>query len=275
MHFTAQQPVQKGDILVSLDDRQEKLALRLAQVQRKDAKSLLDRFEKAVKEGAVPQSEVDTARADYEAAQVAVEQAQLAIEDRKIIAPFDGLVGIPNVDPGDRVTTSTLITGVDARDILHIDFEVPEALVGALRHAQAEQEKVTVSTPAYPTEQFEAYIFAQESRVDPQKRTMIARAALENSQDRFRPGMSFNVEWKIAGEEYAVIPEIALQWGAKGAYIWLIRDAKAAKVPVEVIARKGGNVFLAGAIESQESVVVEGVQRMREGLSVNQIQAGP
>lgn len=266
--FKAQQQVKKSDVLVQLDDREEALAVKLVKVQLKDAQRLLDRYELAVKEGGVPESEVDVARAEFEAAQVALEQANLALEERKIKAPFDGVVGIPNVDPGDRVATDTLITGLDARDILYVDFEVPEALAGALQNTEEENRKITATTPAHPSLNFSGHISAQESRVDPQRRTLMVRASIDNSDDLLRPGMSFETRWDIPGNDYATVPEISVQWGRDGSYIWLIRYGVAEKVMATVIARKAGRVLLDGDIKDGEVVVIEGLQRLRSGQKV-------
>jgi len=271
--FEAEQHVQKGDLLVQLDDREEKLAVRLAQVKLKDAKSLLARFEQAGKQGAVPQSEVDTARADFQSAQVALEQAQLALKDRQITAPFSGIVGIPNIDPGDRVTTQTLITGLDARDMLYIDFTVPEALAGALRAAQMKEQRITATTPSYPDRNFQGYITAQESRINTAQRTLMARANIDNDNDLLRPGMSFTTRWEIPGDSFATVPEISLQWGRDGSYVWIIRDRKAVQVPARVVARKAGRVLLDGEIREGEQIVVEGVQRLRPNISVEILRA--
>ncbi len=266
--FEAEQHVEKGTVLVQLDDREEQLALKLAEVELKDARSLLDRYEKAVKQGAVPESEVDAARATFEAAEVAVEQAQLSIEERQIKAPFDGIVGIPNIDPGDRVTSSTLITGLDDRNVLYVDFEVPEALAGALREAQKNNQKISAKTPSFPNKQFEAHIAAQESRVNSERRTVMARANINNEQDLLRPGMSFTTRWEIAGGKYPTVPEISLQWGREGSFIWLIEDNKARKVMASVVARRAGQVLLDVDIQNGAQVVVEGLQRIRPNATV-------
>lgn len=271
--FEAQQEVKEGDILVQLDDREEDLAVRLAEVQLKDAQSLLDRYELAVKEGGVPESEVDAARADFEGAQVALEQAKLALEERQIKAPFDGIVGIPNIDAGDRIGADTMITGLDARDILFVDFEVPEALAGALRNAQTQEQKITATTPAYLSLSFSGYISAQESRVDPVRRTLLARASIDNGDDLLRPGMSFETRWEIPGEDYATVPEISVQWGRDGSFIWLIRDGVAEKTPATVISRKAGRVLLDGEIKAGDLVVIEGVQRLRPDQEVEVVGA--
>ena len=267
--FEAQQKVAQGDILVQLDDREERLALKLAGVQLKDARGLLNRYEKAVKEGAVPESEVDAARADFEAAEVALDQAQLALEERQIKAPFAGYVGIPNVDPGDRVSSSTLITGLDDRSVLHIDFEVPEALAGALEKAQTDRHAITATTPAFPGQVFSGYISARESRVNPQRRTIMARANIENTEDLLRPGMSFKTKWQISGDQYPTVPEISVQWGRDGSFVWIVRDDMATRVPVRVIARKAGLVLIEGDLKAGEPVVIEGVQRLRPQQPVN------
>jgi membrane fusion protein, multidrug efflux system len=262
--FKAQDSVSKGDVLVQLDDREEDLALKLAEVKLKDAKRLLDRYEQAVKEGAVPQSEVDSARADVDSAQVALEQAKLALEERKVIAPFSGVVGIPRIDPGDRVTTGTFITGLDDRKIIYVDFEVPEKLVGSL----SEENTITATTSAYPEKSFTGRVTALESRVDSESRTVMVRASIDNTEDLLRPGMSFTTRLELMGNDYPTVPEIALQWSSEGSYVWIIREGKAQKIITQVISRTAGRVLLEADISDGEPVVVEGLERLEQGMRV-------
>lgn len=264
VYFKAGDRVEKGEVLVQLDDREEKLAVRLAEVKLKDSRSLLNRYEQAVKEGAVPESEVDSARADVESARVALDQAKLSLKHRKVIAPFAGIVGISRVDPGDRIDTDTMITGLDDREIIYVDFEVPEALAGALQ----EDQTVTATTPAYPGMTFSGHISALESRIDPERRTIMARASIENSNDMLRPGMSFTTRWETKGSQYPTVPEIALQWGKEGSFVWIVRGGKAEKVPTSVVARTAGKVLLKADIAEGEPVVVEGLERVDEGSRI-------
>ncbi len=259
IYFKAGDRVQKGDLLVQLDDREEQLAVKRAEVELKESKSLLTRYEMAVKDGAVPESEVDSARAAVDVAEVRLDQAQLALQERKIIAPISGVVGIPRVDPGDRVNTDTLITGLDNRSILHVDFDVPEELAGVLRN----QQTVTAQTPAFPERIFTGQIEALESRIDPDTRTIMVRAKIDNQDDVLRPGMSFATRLEIKGAEYPTIPEISLQWGREGSFVWIIRDNIAHKIPVRVVARTAGNVLVEGDIHENELIVVEGLQRLQ------------
>ncbi|MBZ0255471.1 efflux RND transporter periplasmic adaptor subunit [bacterium] len=264
INFKAGDKVKKDSILVQLDDREEQLAVQLAEVKLKDAKSLLERYELAVKDGAVPESDVDSAKAAVDVAEVMLGQAKLAVEERKLRAPFDGVVGIPRVDPGERVTTNTFITGIDDRSILHVDFEVPEALAVELK----KENTITATTPAYPNRTYSGTISALESRIDPQKRTIMTRAQIINDDDSLRPGMSFMTRLEIKGKDYPTVPEISLQWGRDGSFVWLIRNNIANRIPVRVIARTAGDVLVDCEADDSDQVVVEGLQRLQPGKQV-------
>lgn len=272
VNFKAQDRVTSGDVLLKLDDRDEILAVRMAEVELEDARSLLDRYEQAVQAGGVPQSEVDSARAAFEGAQVAADQARLQLEKRSIKAPFGGVVGIPRVDPGDRVDPQMLLTTLDDRSILHVDYEVPEALAGALQDDS--NRSVTATTPAFPDQTFKGDITAQESRIDPLRRTLMVRASIENPGDTLRPGMSFHTRWEVSGPEYPTVPEIALQWGRDGSYVWIIRDGIAHRIMARVRARSSGRVLVEGDIQADERVVVEGLQRLRPEARVEMLDGG-
>lgn len=270
--FKPQQKVRKGELLVQQDDREEQLALRLAEVQLKNTKSLLDRYKQAVGKGAVPQTQVDSAQADYEAAQVAVDQAKLAISNHQIRAPFAGVVGITDIDPGQRIGPGVLITGVDSREIIYVDFEVPEALVGQLDAGNMDQIKVVATTPSVPGREFKARVVALDSRLNVEKRSLRLRANIDNPDDVLRPGMSFAIQMAVKGQMLASVPEIALQWDREGSYVWMIRDGKADRENVRVADRRQGRVFLDGNIKEGETVVVEGGLRLAEGVAVELVE---
>lgn len=269
--FKPQQKVKRGQLLVQQDDREEQLALRLAQVQLINTQSLLDRYKQAVEKGAVPQTQVDSAQAELDAAKVAVDQAQLAISNHQIRAPFDGVVGITDIDPGQRIAPGVLITGVDSREVMYVDFEVPEAIVGQLDASSMKQIEVKASTPAVPGRQFNAEVVALDSRLNVEKRTLRVRANIPNPDDLLRPGMSFSVQMAVKGQMLPAVPEIALQWDREGSYVWLIRDGKADRENVRVADRRQGRVFLVGNVREGETVVVEGGLRLAEGIAVEQV----
>lgn len=271
--FKAQDKVKKGQLLVQQDDRQQQLALRLAKVQMENTKSLLERYQQAVAKGAVPQSQVDSAQAEFDAARLAVEQAELDIELRQVRAPFDGVVGISKVDPGQRIAPGVLITGVDDRRVMYIDFEVPEALVPTLKSASEGGVSLRARTVAVANRTYEAKVTEIDNRLDPLKRTLLVRAEIDNQDDLIRPGMSFVMTLDVPGEQLPTVPELALQWDRQGAYVWKLEDSVARRIDLQVIERRDGQVFVSGELRNGDVVVVEGGRRVSNGERVQIVEA--
>ena len=263
--FEPGQYVYAGDVLVRLDSRKERLAVEQAALQLEEAERLYDRYQRSAASGAVVPTVLDAARTAAGLARVELGRAQIALQDRTITAPFDGFVGSTDIDRGDRVTPDTLVTTLDDRSQLFISFDIPEIFIGELRPGDA----VALETWGAAGPRVTGEIVDIGSRIDPQTRTFAVRAKVTNTDDRLRPGMSFRVGVDLEGEMYAVIAETGLQWGTEGAYVWSIDDGKAVRKPVRIIERREGRVLVDGDLASGDIVVVEGVQRMREGIDVN------
>ena len=264
IRFEPGQFVRQGDVLVELDGREEQLAVNLARVKLEDAERLYQRYLRSADSGAVLPTTLDTAKSAVETARLELEQAKIELADRTIEAVFDGHVGVSEVDPGDRVGPETMITTLDDRSSLLVNFEVPEAYIGEFRVG----ETVRLETWSKSMPPFEGEVVDIGSRIDPRNRTFVARARVDNTDDFLRPGMSFRVTADVEGERYAVVAETAVLWGADGAYVWALVDGKARRTPVSVVQRREGRVLIDGSLDAGGIVVVEGTQRMRDGIDV-------
>lgn len=265
VNFEPGQTVRAGDVLVELDGREQELAVRAARLRLEDAERLYDRYQRSADSGAVLPTTLDAARTAVETARVELERALLALEDRSIEAVFDGHVGATEIDLGDRIGPDTLITTLDDRSSLLVSFDIPEAFIGELRVG----DSVRLETWSTSLPEIMGEIVDIGSRVDPQNRTFVARARVANADDTLRPGMSFRVNADLQGERYAAIPETGVQWGIGGAYVWSIVDGTATRVQVQVIQRREGRVLVDGDFDGSDLVVVEGSQRMRDGVAVS------
>ena len=265
VNFKPGQAVKLGDVLLQLDAKKEKLAVRLAELHLEDAERLYDRYERSAGGGAVLPTALDAARTAAETARVELEKARIALADRTIEAVFDGYVGISEVDPGDRVDTNTLITTLDDRSSLFVSFDVPEALIGELSVG----DDVQLKARSDKNSDVAGVVVDIDSRIDPQSRTFVARARVDNDLDLLRPGMSFKVRIDLLGNLNAVVSETGLQWGADGAYVWTVVDGSATRVPVQIVQRREGRVLIDGDLGDGAIIVVEGTQRMRDGIAVS------
>lgn len=268
--FRPGQSVRAGQVLVRLVDRTERLAADLASARVDAAKALAARYEGTRGTGAVPESVVDEARAALRAAGIELAQAREAVADRVVRAPFAGVVGLATVERGDRVTPETALTTLDDRRVLFIDFEVPEAYLARVKPGQ----DVTAENPAYPGRKFNGVVAQIDSRIDPVSRNVRMRAAVPNADDVLRSGMSFQVQLGLSGPARVSVPELALQWDRDGSFVWVVREGRSARVAARPVRRAAGRVLLDGELKPGESVVVEGVQRLRAGMAVRVVGDG-
>jgi membrane fusion protein (multidrug efflux system) len=179
-----------------------------------------------------------------------------------VTAPFDGYVGITEVDVGDRIETTTQITTLDDRSSLLVSFDVPEAFVRRMNIGDPSRIEVWSAGPP----RAEGRVVDLGSRVDPVSRAFVARAEVPNPDDMLRPGMSFRVQLDLINGAFPVVPELAVQWGADGAYVWSVEDGRARRVRCAGAARPAR--CWSRERWANDQVVAEGVQSMREGVGV-------
>lgn len=268
--FVPGQYVEEGQIILELDARRQDAAVRRAKIELADAERNLTRLEKSKNNGAVTLSELDDARTVKELAEVNLLSAQVELEDRTVRAPFAGILGLTDIQVGDRISTSTLITSLDDRSELFVNFTVPESSLRSVRgDGTLDQENELV---LHPWTDREASIIARlaqiDSRIDGLDRTIKVRAIFTNSNDTYLPGMSFRVNLSIQGQEYAAVPESGLSWGASGAFVWISDQGKAKRVAVQIKQRLRGKVLVEGDLNRGELLITEGISRLREGQAV-------
>lgn len=263
--FKSGDSVREGDLLLTLDKEDEELALELAKLQLQDTRQRLARYEQAAPSRAVSATEVDQARNALSVAQIELSQAELAYTKRMILAPFDGVIGRSQVDAGERVTESSVIATLDDASNLNVDFNIPESFAYAVQEGQ----QVVAQTWALPGEEFTGKIRSIENRIDRETRTLQVRAQLPNKQGRLRTGMSFVIELFLSGELYPAVPAVAVQWDREAAYVWLVHDGVAERQTVEVLKRANGWALLSGQLSREDQVVIEGIQSLRGGMSVD------
>lgn len=265
VNFVAGQKVIADDVLVELDQRKEQLALELAEFRLTEARNLYNRYLRSAETGATLPTILEAAKTALEAARIEVSQATIALQDRNVKAPFTGFAGLTDIDAGDRVQPDSIITSLDDRESLLVSFDLPELLIGRV----AQGDAVKLLTWSVNAEPYTGTLIDLDSRINPESRTFVARALIQNQDDRLRPGMSFRVTLDIVGDPYPTMPEIAVQWGADGAYIWTVEEGKAQRNAVNIVQRKQGQVLVEADLSPDAIIITEGIHRLRPGLPVS------
>lgn len=260
VHFKPGDWVKAGDILLELDARRQQVALERAKIMLTDAQRTVERLTESRRQGAIAQSQLDDAITLRDIARVEVSQARIELEDRRIVAPFDGVMGLTDIEVGDRINLQTAIASIDSRKELFVHFQAPEDALNMLRA----DSSLTLRPWNNPSQTIPAALSQIDSRIDPQSRTVRVRAIIDNSEDKHRPGMSFRVNLEIKGDRYAVVPESALLWGETGAYIWIAKNKQAKRVDVQIKQRLKGYILVAADLSPEDLLIIEGVQSLRE-----------
>ena len=177
MGFTDGGRIRKGDTVVQLDDVLQRAEVRQSDAQVQIARANLKRNQELVAQSFIAQRVVDESTAN-----VAVVEAQLALscarlERMRVIAPFDGTVGIRNINIGDYVKDGADLVNIEDLSTMYVDFKLPERFQGKLRKDQP----VDLQLDAMPGRTFKAKVEAIDPQIDANGRSISVRAVLPNT----------------------------------------------------------------------------------------------
>lgn len=253
-----------GDVLLTLDDTDQELAVKIAQAQLDESNRVFERGETLRNSGNTALARLQELRTAAEVARLELERAKEALNDRVLRAPFDGISGIAEVEVGAWVDTQTDIASYDDRSLILVQFELPETFLPRVKEGMS----VTATTASVPGKKFQGMVSAIDSRITASSRTTRVRVSVPNPDDRLRPGASFTIKLDVPGERFAKVPELSLQFTRGELYVWRVRDGKAEQVAVSMVRRSAGTVLVDGELSQGDQIVVEGTQRLELGQPV-------
>lgn len=262
--FSTGELVEKDEPLMRLDDREEQIEVEKAQIRIQQLRDQLDRFERLQQTQAVSIVQVEEARANLASAAAELRGAELELERRTLRAPFSGHMGLAQISVGDRVTATSPVANIDDRATILVRYSIPERYAGRTLPGS----RASATTVSFGSRVFEGTVAEIDSRIDPQTRTLTVRAAIDNTDDILRPGMAFLVETVFDGEIYSAVPLLSLQWDRNGSYVWQVVDSRVKRTDVAIIERGSETALVSGALTTSDRVVLEGVQRLRDGAEV-------
>lgn len=267
--FSSGQTVKQGDVLIRLDDSVDVAALDALRAERKLSKIKFNRARDLLKKNVTSKSEYDEAQALYEVSDARVKQQQAIVQRKTIRAPFAGLVGIREIDPGQYVEAGQAIVELQALDPIYVDFTLAERYLLQIKTGQV----VNVKMDAITGEIFSGEVSAINPGIDTGTRTLKVRATLANPDGVLRPGMFADVE-TITGEPAPVltVPRTAISFNTYGNFVFVINaDAKDAlsvkRTPVTTGEERDGRVVIEG-LPAGTQLVRTGLIKLQDGMAV-------
>ncbi|MGW8271492.1 MAG: efflux RND transporter periplasmic adaptor subunit [Burkholderiales bacterium] len=263
--FAEGQRVQRGDLLVALDDAEYRALVASAAAQAKLDAQRLARAEDLYKKKFISSQALDEQRSNYVRSLAKQHEDEAKLAKTVVTAPFAGIAGLRQVSEGAFVAAGTDIARLDKIDVIKLDFRVPETYLARLATGQP----LRVVVDSYPDAEFSGQIYAIEPAIDEQTRTVLVRARVGNPELRLRPGMFARVNLQLGVREQAVwIPEEAIVPRGRDSFVFRVVDGKAQEVRVRTGARKVGEVEVLDGVAAGDLVVTEGNHRLRPGAAV-------
>lgn len=236
----------------------------------KEQEAELNRTKILVQNGAVPGSQLDTARAKYEGARALLAKARELAGDYSLEAPWDGVVSKVLVKDGDFVAPRAPLVEMYDPHSLVIRLAVPESQATEVFKGTP----ATVQLDAYPGKGFEGKVSLVYPDLDTRMRTRTAEVKLVTPVAMI-PGMFARLKLTLQTQAEAVtLPGDAVLVqpnGEKMAYV--IRDGKVQRRVVQTGLEAGGKVQIISGIQPGEAVVVSGNEKLKDGMAVK-VQGG-
>lgn len=273
--FSDGQRVRKGQLLIQLDDVLQQAELSQAQAQVSIARANLKRNQELVAEKFVAQRVVEESQAALQVAEAQLALAQARLKRMRIVAPFDGTLGLRNVNLGDYVKDGADLVNLEDTSSLYVDFRLPERYQAKLSVGQA----VKVELDALPGQTFHAKVQALDPLLDANGRSVAVRSVLTVPPGSpVRPGMFARTTTVFAmNDEALVIPEEAIVPQGGKQFVFVLdkqgegeeKKLLSRRVEVKLGTRRESSVQIVEGLKAGDTVVVAGQQRLqKDGTAV-------
>jgi membrane fusion protein, multidrug efflux system len=283
VHIKEGQFVKQGELMFSLDDREDRANLDKAQAQvERDRASLADlerqfkRSQDLFAQHFIAQSAVDTlraqvdqARATLQADAAAARASSVTTSYTAIRAPMSGRVGGINVYPGSLVQPATSLTTVTQLDPITVAFTLPESSLPSLLAAQKRGKVEVEALPGADLAPVKGALSFVDNTVDPTAGTIKVKAEFDNRETTLWPGQYVNTKVIVQTlKDAVVIPQNAIITNAQGTFVYVLeKDHSARLVPVQRVYGAGLDAAVSG-LAGSEQVITDGKQNVRPGAKV-------
>lgn len=286
--------VKNGQVLFTIDPRpfqvqldEARAALDSSTAAHATAKANLDRIKPLVELNALSRKDLDNARGQFLTTQAAMHQARAQLDAAKlnlsyttIRSPVEGMAGAAAVSEGSYVNAiNSQLTTVYVMTPMWVNFSLSENSVLDMRKQVRDGQLKVPVDGSFVVEVIlpDGTVFPHRGKIvfaspdyDAATGTSQLRASLDNPEGVLKPNQFVRVRLTGAVRPDAVaIPQKAVQQGAKGHFVWVIRDGKAQYRPVIVGEMSGTDWVIRQGLHDGEQVVVDGVQSLSNGIAVN------
>jgi membrane fusion protein (multidrug efflux system) len=270
--FNDGQRVRKGQLMVQFEDQLQVAQLSQAKAELSIAEANHKRNQELVTQNFISKRSLDESGAALEVSRAKLALADATLQRLKVLAPFDGITGLKQVNVGDYLKDGADMVNVEDMDAVLLDFRLPERFQAKIRAGQ----KAQLTIDALPGRPFTAIVQAIDPLIEASGRSVGVRGCIDNRQQQLRPGMFARVNAVFGSRDNAlVIPEEAIiPQGGRAFVVKVVAGDKpdtlvSERVAVKVGLRQPGKVEILEGLTAGDTVVTAGHQRLqKDGTAV-------
>ena len=268
IYFAEGAKVQKGELLAKINDKPLQAQLKKLETQVPLAKDRVYRQKKLLEKNAVSQEAYESVMTEYDKLMADIELVKSNIAQTELYAPFDGVIGLRQLSEGAYATPSTKVAKLSHVDALKIDFSIPEAYANEVK--EGTNIVFRLSDNMGITREYDAQVYAVESTIDTDTRTLSVRALFDNQKQGLIPGRYTSVTIKrreiadaISVPSQAIVPEMGRN------IVYVYRNGKAQPVEINTGIRTEARVQAIEGLHVGDTLITSGVMQLRTGSPVS------
>lgn len=265
INFTEGAQINKGDLLIKINDSDLQAQLRKATATKKLKEDTEKRNKALLEKGAISNEMYDIAATELSSINADIDLLKEQIRKTEIRAPFSGVIGLRSISEGSFVTPTTRIAALQNINQIKVEFAVPEKYASVLKNGNTVLFKVDGNNT-----QHQAKIYGIEPKVDEVTRNVIMRAICANPGQQILPGAFAKVSVISSTNANAfMIPTQAVVPILKGQKIFLAQGDSVIERNIKTGIRKDNVIEVTDGLKAGEEVVVEGVMYLRQGAKIS------
>jgi membrane fusion protein (multidrug efflux system) len=264
LYFNDGDVVQKGDILLSLNNQEEQAKVLELEANLAESVAQLNRLKDLFKKHATSTSQVEQQEAKTKAISAQLTRARTKLHDLTIKAPFAGVLGFRQVSLGAFVRVGDVLTSLDDLSVMKVDFSLPERFLTTIAIGQT----ISATSVAYQGDIFQGKVTAIDSRIDENTRMLKVRAEIPNADLKLHHGMLLTINIERQTDMVLQIPESAIIPIEDKHFVFVIEDNKALRKSIKVGRRQPGIAEVLNGLVQGEQIVIEGALKLRDGSQV-------
>lgn len=257
--------VRKGQTLARVSSPQMESTQRSAQATLEQAQDAYDRLKKVHDNGSLPEIKWHEMVANLEKAQSALDLANAMLDDNTIVAPFDGNVASVNAEIGENVAPLKPVIRLINTKGIAVKISVPENEISKVQVGDTAE----VVIPALDGKRMKGKVVEKSMTASLLTHSYPVKVLIEQPDEELAPGMISKVVLKADVNSGIVIPANAVLINNEGKFVWVVRDGHATRQTITISGYSGNGVIVDEGLKTGDIIIVEGYQKVSEGMKVS------